>query len=58
MNAIIDLFRSLGDVLMVLAMWSGAAGLMWLGDEVRARKKSRKNVQALPMAGPTTETNV
>ena len=42
MNAIIDMFRSLGDVLMVLAMWSGAAGLMWLGDEVKARRKSRK----------------
>ena len=42
MNAIIDMFRSLGDVLMVLAMWSGAAGLMWLGDEVKARKKFQK----------------
>ena len=50
MNAITDLFRSLGDVLMVLAMWSGAAGLMWLGDEVKARKNPQMNDQTQPIA--------
>lgn len=44
MNVIIDCIKSLGDMLMVLSMWFGAAGLMWLHDEVKARKKAPENV--------------
>jgi hypothetical protein len=46
MSTIIDCIRSLADIAAVLAVWFGAAGLMWLRDELAARRGRREeNVQ-------------
>ena len=39
MNVLIDCIKSLGDIAAVLAVWCGVAGLMWLHDEVKARRE-------------------
>jgi hypothetical protein len=46
MSTIIDCIKSLADIAAVMAVWFGAAGLMWLRDELAARREKRSQENA------------
>jgi len=54
MSTIMDCITSLKDVAMVVSLWFGAAALMWLRDEMKARREIRGNVR--PLAPADTQT--
>ena len=41
MTTLPDLLSSIGDILLVLALWLGAGVLMWLGDTLKERRSRR-----------------
>ena len=41
MTTLLDLLSSIGDILLVLALWLGAGVLMWLGDTLKEWRSRR-----------------